>query len=319
MVIAFSGSLYIRRYSDVTPVIGAGRPLSADGSFTSSRENDAERTVRFPHGKDPRSDGAPQHSRSTSTSDVSPALSESSLFISSSSSSSSSSELDGSDRKDITEAKSEVEDVISRLIRLSASIRQSGSLHRDSKADRYIDRDEDGNDLTAQFANITSLVIDHKFPDADEAIRNRLAQSIARRRNRFAYRRKHQQKLARPYPLKQQLPTLLPPGLGERVPAPALPRKSIALPAISEPNLQRLEPTESLPSHTSATLLDPERFKIPSKPTSSKASTVLSGTPTQAATLSFPRAPQVGKNDFFECPYCYIVCPAKEARGKYWK
>lgn len=301
------------------PVIGAGRPLSEDGSSPSCRENDAERTVRFLHGKNTTSHGAPPHSRSTSPSDLSPALSESSLFISSSSSSSSSSGLDGLDREDIAEAKSEVEDVISRLIRLSASIRQSGSLHRDSKADRYIDRDENGNDLTAQFANIASLVVDHKFPDADETIRNRLAQSIARRRNRFEYRRKHQQKLARPYPLKQQLPTLQRPGLSGRVPPPALPGKSIALPAMSEPNLQQVEPTERLPSHTSASLLDPERFKMPSKPTSSKASTVLSGSPTQAATLSFPRAPHVGRNDVFECPYCCILYPAKEARGKYWK
>ena len=118
-----------------------------------------------------------------SVSNDSPALSEASLTFSSLSSSS-----QNSAEELLSTARSEVEDAIRRLSRVSASIRQSGSQLRDLKSESFVDRVEYGNDLTSQFAGVATVTIDYKFPKADEIIRKRLAESIARRRNRFAYR-----------------------------------------------------------------------------------------------------------------------------------
>jgi hypothetical protein len=77
---------------------------------------------------------------------------------------------------------------------------------------------------------------------------------------------------------------------------------------------------QQLLSNTSASLFDPKLFANRPRSTTSKApSTAMFGTPSQVATLNFPPEPKVDRRDFFECPYCFILCPAKEARGKYWK
>jgi hypothetical protein len=72
-------------------------------------------------------------------------------------------------------------------------------------------------------------------------------------------------------------------------------------------------------SNTSASLFDPKRFDRPRSTTSKAPSTAMLGTPSQVATLNFPPEPELDQIDFFECPYCFILCPAREAQGKYWK
>ena len=62
----------------------------------------------------------------------------------------------------------------------------------------------------------------------------------------------------------------------------------------------------------SASIIDPERVRLYKNPTKSEVSTVISVSPTQAANLSFPPEPKVGRNDHFECPYCFILCPVKK-------
>lgn len=240
--------------------------------------------------------------------DSSPALSASSFTFSSLSSSS-----QGSTHGRLTAARSEVDDIISRLIRLSASIRRSGSYHHDLKAESFVDRDKDGNDLTSRFATLAMLTVNYKFPGANEVLRKRLAESISRRRNRFAYCRTHQQKLSQVGPGSRKLtfPTQ------EKQKRPRLPVGITADPVSSQPEMIRRE--EVLLSDTSASRPDPRGVNLRSQRTSSQPPTVTSGSPTQAAELNYPAAPRVGERDIFQCPYCFILCPAKEARGKYWR
>jgi len=208
-----------------------------------------------------------------------------------------------------------VEATISRLSRLSAYIRRSGVQHQDAKAASFVDRDDLGNDLTSRYAAIAISVLEHKFPAADELIRQRVAKSIAQRRNRFAYRRKHQQKLSRKG-------IEMPPAQG----IPKTDRKmtqeqagfSAALPSASS-TPQRMTMPNPLLSNTSASLLDADYLRHRMKTPSSKASTVISGTTTQVGALAIPPPPKVDHSDVFECPYCFILCPIKEARGKYWR
>jgi hypothetical protein len=210
----------------------------------------------------------------------------------------------------IEEARIEVETAISRLNRLSASIRQSGVQHRNVKAISFVDKDELGNDLTSHYAAIATLVLDHKFPAADEVIRQRVAKSIAQRRNQFSYRRKHQQKLSR----KQEMRTapIIRTTKQRQCEFSTVPPPTAS--TSGQPIIQN-----AILSNTSASAPDPEHLRRRMKTPSSKASTVISATTTQAGALAIPLPPKVDGGDFFECRYCFILCPVKEAHGKYWR
>jgi hypothetical protein len=209
------------------------------------------------------------------------------------------------------EAQIGVEAVVSRLNRLSASIRQSGIQHRDAKAATFIDKDEFGNDLTSQYAVIASIVVDHKFPAAEEVIRQRLAKSIAQRRNQFAYRRKHQQKLATKQIEIRPAPTgpATEPGDAE---SSKIPPHTASMPG------QRMIQIGIL-SNTSASVPDPEHLRRRMETPSSKAPTVFSAITTQAGELPIPPPPKIDSGDVFQCPYCFILCPVREAEEKYWR
>jgi hypothetical protein len=72
--------------------------------------------------------------------------------------------------------------------------------YRNLKAAAFVEKDDDGNDITEFYARLSTLIINQKFPDADEVLRQRMAESLARRRNQLVYRRRHQQKLYVYYP-----------------------------------------------------------------------------------------------------------------------
>ncbi|KAL5318754.1 hypothetical protein ACEPPN_013818 [Leptodophora sp. 'Broadleaf-Isolate-01'] len=91
----------------------------------------------------------------------------------------------------IIEARREVEEAISRLNRLSTSIRKSGVHYRDLKAISFVDMDQDGNNLTEYYSGLSLLVMNHKFPSAEPNFREYVADSLARRRNQHAYRWRH--------------------------------------------------------------------------------------------------------------------------------
>lgn len=214
----------------------------------------------------------------------------------------------------ILRARTEVEDAISRLNRLSASIRKSGAQIRDTKAAAFVDEDDEGNNLTAFYARLSVLVIKQKFPDAGEELQICLANSLARRRNQLAYRRRHQRKLTRRYIDERPL-------LGAFHQDRSRPREAtVSLPQQEVKIPIRSDVKRPILSNTSASLFDPKRFMNRPKSTTSRApSTAMLGTPSQIATLNFPAEPKLDQSGFFECPYCFIICPAKEARGKYWK
>lgn len=250
---------------------------------------------------------SPKESPSVESEDRSPSKDNSpTLSVSSSARSSLSSSSEGSVHKRIMTARSGVEDAIRRLNRLSVSVRRSGFHRYDPRAMSFA-HIKDGENLTLAFKEIATLKLKWKYPEADEALRERLAESMSRRRNLIAYRQKHHQKLSYNNPVSAQ-------SIQKK---PQTFVGSAEHPTSSQPDTTRRQ--DELQSETSASHLEPERIGVQSKPTSSQASTVISKSPTQRAALNFPRAPPVKNNDNFQCPYCCILCPAKEARGKYWK
>ncbi|CAN9379938.1 unnamed protein product [Alternaria alternata] len=88
-----------------------------------------------------------------------------------------------------------IERAIDRLFRLSLLIRQPSRSSQNEKAERFIMKDDDGNEMNESFAGFARQIVDHCFPDASEFLRAKLSNGIVIRRKRFLYRRRHQEKL----------------------------------------------------------------------------------------------------------------------------
>jgi hypothetical protein len=112
-----------------------------------------------------------------------------------------------------------VQDLVDRLHRLSALIRKSAVRDRNSKAANFVERDEDGNDLSATFESNALRIIRQFYPNASETLCRRLGESVSLRRKRILYNRRHQVKLARRVPVPDQAIVAL-----ENPHAPLLPR-----------------------------------------------------------------------------------------------
>ncbi|KAF4614364.1 hypothetical protein G7Y89_g15373 [Cudoniella acicularis] len=221
-----------------------------------------------------------------------------------------------------------VEETITRLYRLAAAIRKSGSHYRDLRAEKYIEVEylEDGTsvNLTERFLEDFAMrVIPHRVPGrvdlvsgrrqpiAELWLQERLARTIAQRRNRFLYWRKHQEKLEKsswvPQPLtKRQQPAS---GAGSQAESN---RKSVSKPAeeFQEKSIGGTEDTRHTPI---------DKVAFPRFAASKKSS--------NTSTVSFiwknvdeiPGPPQIDSAEtHFTCPLCFILCEAKESHGKYW-
>src|SRR5438045_3961926 len=95
-----------------------------------------------------------------------------------------------------------IQETIDRLHRLAAIIRRSGTHHRQLRIERFSAKKEN-REVYDTFKRYALQKVDHLFPKASPALRERMAESIARRRNRFSYIKKHQQKIST---LKEALP-----------------------------------------------------------------------------------------------------------------
>lgn len=212
-------------------------------------------------------------------------------------------------------ARSEVVDAISRLNRLASHVRKSRTHQRNLKAEEFVDRDEtDGENLTELYSRASLEAVKIKFPHTDEVLQNRLAVSLSRRRNRLAYYRSHQLKLASRHIPKANLGKSI--THGKRHPAIT----STASPLLTQKS--ELEPQPNRPhatSKTSASELSKNVGESPRTETSRVSSGALPGTPSQIAQLNFPAEPKVDGTGWFQCPYCSIMCPKKQGTGKHWR
>jgi hypothetical protein len=95
------------------------------------------------------------------------------------------------------EALHAVKEGIDRLQRLSSAIRLSSAQSRFAKAATYVEKDEDGNDISSGFRHFAMQMVEHRYKNADFDLCTHLANSMFLRRNGFLYRKRHQRKLAR--------------------------------------------------------------------------------------------------------------------------
>lgn len=205
-----------------------------------------------------------------------------------------------------------IQETIDRLNRLAAIIRHSGRKHRQLRIERYLDKPI--NFEVHQRIKLLALrKVEYLFPQVSEALRERMAESIATRRSRFLYVKQHQRKTsAFNYP--QHAPQAQV-NYEEAYPLRQSPDPDNELPVLSIPQI--LEPSvvsSTILSDTVVTKLDQNRLQAIRE---DRPETVASAYLSQSG---FPIPPKVCSTETsFLCPYCCLERPTKEARGKLWK
>lgn len=213
-----------------------------------------------------------------------------------------------------------VEETIDCLYRLSRMIRSPSTAPQNPKASSFPLRDEFGNDTEAFFKNYAAQVVKHRCPGADDGLVERLARSITLRRKRFLYRRQHQTKLG----FKS----------GEAEPianADASLDSKAALARTKEAVMRHSGPASAAksskrpgaaPSATSASAFAHGRFTEEAvfDRARSVMSTAIYSPEDGADSFQVPPPPRVapGKKEF-ECPYCCLWMPIKEAKRELWR
>lgn len=194
-----------------------------------------------------------------------------------------------------------IEDAITRLNVLSASIRRSGTRNRNEKASKFTEVDNFHVNRTREFKRITQARLEHLFEKADPWLVERVAEAVAQGRNRIAYQRRHQKKLAAYY-------------TGDFIEddvASEQERDQQQTDNEEQAHTHAHDDGQTILSRTSATKFGGESEMSREK---SELSSIFSGT-TQFDDL--PR-PKLDHGDVFECPYCCILCDNDEAIGPRW-
>jgi hypothetical protein len=217
-----------------------------------------------------------------------------------------------------------IEKAIDRLYRLSLIIRQPSRSAQNEKAERYIMRDDEGNNNNDSFADYARHVVDHRFPDAPEFLRAKLSYDIVIRRKRFLYRQSHQRKLSGVSMFKEgdEKNDVV---FDKTEDMESTVRGYTAIEEISPAELSLPEfpqPKGFAPSHTSASAIPTQPLPLINalEDTRSNQSTTFTATPSLSAPVELPRPPKpaAGTKEF-ECPYCCLILPIKQSKALRWR
>ncbi|KAF5698711.1 kinase domain-containing protein [Fusarium mundagurra] len=215
-----------------------------------------------------------------------------------------------------------ITDILNNLYRLSYKIRNSGLRPSSTRANliQAVDN-ETGIDLFETLHEFDSRHLIELFTamrqgksedvESSDVLLERLATSNVLRRKQFRYWERHARKLG-----VQVLPV-------HQIPIRERPSASEASGDVGLLKAQRLElpppvQEQSQLSGTNATPYDPALDDRTERETIiSLASTALDA---DGKGIEVPKPPEEALNgDAFTCPYCWVVCPPKEGRGKTWK
>ncbi|KAF1915484.1 hypothetical protein BDU57DRAFT_274856 [Ampelomyces quisqualis] len=237
-------------------------------------------------------------------------------------------------RTELSMRFSEIQDIIDNLYKLSVRIRTPTIRSRSLKAATYKPKDADsGVDIMSEYAKYDvqhvaevikqlSQPYQHQAESDHNYLINRLSSAITLRRRQFKYWKRHRDKLGVSTVQEEQTYTA-----GPGVDRPELPMRNDTLEALPDIAIHVTDQDEEAPSHkTGKTLLSGTEATqyhqsldeiVDTKSVTSYAVTVKD---IHGKGVDLPPPPRVadGEKDF-ECPFCYIICPARYGRGRAWR
>ncbi|EPS45578.1 hypothetical protein H072_455 [Dactylellina haptotyla CBS 200.50] len=208
-------------------------------------------------------------------------------------------------------------DSIDRLQTLANLIRRSSSQSRNLRATSFEDEDD------GDFEGFVLIMLRHRFKDANLALCEQLAASLAMRRKRFRYKSKHQSKLANTSrPVVQSQTQEFSPVLNvlHKVESPEpLLESGFSSTPVSQDTLRPLEyfPKLEFMSQTNASTLDTKIFRKMLRENKPARSTISKGTSVWDPTLEYPPPPKAGiRQRECICPYCCELIPASRTNNR---
>jgi len=217
------------------------------------------------------------------------------------------------DLHSIFEARQDAEAAISRLNRISASIRRSGLSQKDDRASNFVLAGPHGEDLVHQHEVHINAVLQRELKGhVSYEFRERTMQLIMLRWRRILYRRAHQRKLAVEPDESRKRTTISQPDLQTSVTSDKEP------PTVKKQTLEARKMVESANLSQTHTI-DLERRTIQEEAPSVPVPSTLTRSSVNAPIVEIPDPPSTS-TDVFECPYCCVLSPAKDvSTARRWK
>ncbi|KAH7142889.1 hypothetical protein B0J13DRAFT_556150 [Dactylonectria estremocensis] len=194
----------------------------------------------------------------------------------------------------------------------------------------YRIKDEEGNDIDDAFASYAFQLAKFRFPEAQDAILQRIADAITRRRRNFLFRQKFQERLraVSVFESKESRNTVRSPQSTEAAGLKDDIRVKEALSKLKPPDTDSdsgeeeqliLEQTSAIKLGAAWQLDDAHQFES-ALDVSSVATTGTTGSGYHEHVIALPPIPDipVGSKEV-ECPYCFMILFEKELTGHRWK
>ena len=228
---------------------------------------------------------------------------------------------DASGEVEVLEAPSrnplgEIDDIITRLYRLSAIIRRPNSSSESARVAKYIEKGTHGRDLE-DFESHVRWQIQFRNPETPPRLLDRLVSAVVARKKRLLYRERHQEKL------KQGVDDYFTPDL----PVPTTSQLVTgAVKGVSHPKSSSLRRTAIMQrssqtgpySVTDASTVN--RPRLASYPKSVALSGVTKSAVARREQLDIPPPPRFEMSETTEvvCPYCFKVVDKEETKQPRW-
>ena len=172
---------------------------------------------------------------------------------------------------------------------------------------------EEDNNRDGVWEPIRTVLSQHRA--ADSFLIRRVARANVRRRQQFAYRKMHRDKLAHFARASMSTQSVFTPGT--EIPSqPSFDRR-----ISKDSSLPQAELAPPAASVTTATKLDLARLELVESQSKFTVSEYAPSTwqPARDA-VAFPPPPKTKSSEkFFECPYCFTLCPRETLAAKAWK
>ncbi|KKO99136.1 hypothetical protein THAR02_08748 [Trichoderma harzianum] len=196
------------------------------------------------------------------------------------------------------------------LHRLSNLVRKASFANQHKRADKFILKDEDDNDMSDTLTDYYTRLIKREFSGLQDNLVQRLAASMLMRRRRIMYRRSQQQ--------RWKIPQVEPKTKNLELASTTL------IPTSSEPNVllknekvlvSKPEGITTAPSRLTATTIDTNIRRRVSAPSGiSKGSTAPLNEQSQLLIPPPPKGANFGED--FVCDYCCLILPSKIALNR---
>ncbi|KAF5001849.1 hypothetical protein FDECE_10838 [Fusarium decemcellulare] len=237
-------------------------------------------------------------------------------------------EDDSGHRNEIAMRMSSIHSILDDLYRLGHKIRDPNMRPKSNKAALLEAKDpESGVELFQEFSTfderhimetINQLRQGRETPVAYvDYLPRRLAAAITRRRKHFRYWERHSMKLAQSHIKSTTIQEVPPPENTGSQPKPHS-RPATHVEETGKENPKQSSTPSAIPTETDATPYDAAHDDMTERGTVVSVASTALDVDGKGVELPGP-PPEALEGESFTCPYCFVLCPARQGKGKVWK